>query len=420
MMQASPTRAHGAPGPGRDVLCLSSIDWMDNWQVHQQLARALVARGDRVLFVENTGVRPPTWADAKRVRRRVANWARGPRAPEGCGNRLTVYAPMVLPLPYLRVATLVNRMLLEARVRRWRRGWTHRELIVWTFLPTPLALALIRALNPRLTVYHCVDELASTSHAARRITASETILLRRADLVLVTSEELRLRAVRHRTQVALLPSAVDIEAFDRVRDDPDVVPADLRRLPRPVVGYVGEVKRWVDQDLLLGVAARLPEVSFALVGAVSTEVAGLAAAPNIHLLGPRPHSQIPAYMRGFDAALIPYRVATYTNHIYPAKLHEYLAMGLPVISTPLREMVRLSRAHGELVVVAEGPEAFCTEIRRALDRPDPVAVARRLATARANSWTERFAAISELLASNLAAAARVRDERTPRGERHDP
>jgi glycosyltransferase involved in cell wall biosynthesis len=413
MTQASLTRATGATRPGRDVVCLSSIDWTDNWKVHQQLARALTERGDRVLFVENTGVRPPTWADAGRVRRRFANWARGRRAPEGCGDRLTVHAPMVLPLPYLRAATLVNRMLLAARVRRWRRGWTHRELIVWTFLPTPLALALIRALNPRLTVYHCVDELASTSRAARRITASETILLRRADLVLVTSEELRLRAARHRTEVALLPSAVDIEAFDRVRDDPGAVPADLRRLPRPVVGYVGEVKRWVDQDLLLRVAARLPEVSFVLVGPVSTDVAGLARAPNLHLLGPRAHSQIPAYMRGFDAALIPYRVATYTNHIHPAKLHEYLAMGLPVISTSLREMVRLNRTHRELVAVADDPEAFCTEIRRALDRSDPAAVVRRVATARANSWTVRFAAISALLDSHVAAAAPSSDGRTP-------
>src|SRR5262245_26163625 len=159
MTQASPPAGGNgaAPPPGCDVLCLSSIDWSDNWQVHQQLARALAARGDRVLFVENTGVRPPTWADAARVRRRFADWARGPRAPEECGDRLTVCAPLVLPLPYLGLATRVNRVLLEARVRRWRRGWGHRELVVWTFLPTPLALALIRALRPRLTVYHCVD-----------------------------------------------------------------------------------------------------------------------------------------------------------------------------------------------------------------------------------------------------------------------
>lgn len=419
--QASPPEAQDAAAPGRDVLFLSSIDWSDNWQVHQQLAKALAARGDRVLFVENTGVRPPTWADAARVRRRFVNWARGPRVPEEGGGRLTVHAPFVLPSPYLGLATRVNRALLEATVRRWRRGRTDGELIVWTFLPTPLALALIRALNPRLTVYHCVDDLASTSRAARRITASETTLLRRADLVLVTSEGLRAHAARHRTQVALLPSAVDITAFDRVRDDPAAVPADLRRLPRPVVGYVGEVKRWLDQELLLRAAARLPGASFVLVGPITTNVARLAAAPNVHLLGPRAHDQIPKYLRGFDAALIPYRVAPYTNRIHPAKLYEYLAMGLPVISTALREVSRLNRAHGELVAVADDAEAFCTEIERALARPDPAAVARRVATARANSWTERFAVVSGLLAAALGATEPASGEpgpcRSPEGHR---
>jgi glycosyltransferase involved in cell wall biosynthesis len=300
------------------------------------------------------------------------------------------------------LATRVNRALLEATVRRWRRGRTDGDLIVWTFLPTPLALALIRALNPRLTVYHCVDHLASTSRAARRITASETTLLRRADLVLVTSEGLRAHAARQRTQVALLPSAVDITAFDRVRDDPAAVPADLRRLPRPVVGYVGEVKRWLDQELLLRAAARLPGASFVLVGPITTNVARLAAAPNVHLLGPRAH-----------AALIPYRVTPYTNRIHPAKLYEYLATGLPVISTALREVSRLNRAHGELVAVADDAEAFCTEIQRALARPDPAAVARRVATARANSWTERFAVISGLLATALGAAEPASGEPGP-------
>jgi glycosyltransferase involved in cell wall biosynthesis len=413
MRHAAPPEANGAGAPGRDVLCLSSIDWTDNWQVHQQLAKALAARGDRVLFVENTGVRPPTWTDAARVRRRFANWARGPRAPGEGGDRLTVYAPLVLPLPYLGLATRVNRVLLEASVRRWRRGWTDRELIVWTFLPTPLALALIRALNPQLTVYHCVDDLASTSRAARRITASETTLLRRADLVLVTSEGLRARAARHRTQVALLPSAVDIEAFDRARDDHAAVPADLRRLPRPVVGYVGEVKRWLDQELLLRASACLQKASFVLVGPIRTDVARLAEAPNIHLLGPRAHDQIPKYLSGFDAALIPYRIAPYTDHVHPAKLYEYLAMGLPVISTSLREVVRLNRAHGEIVAVADDAAAFCAEIQRALDRPDPAAVARRVATARANSWTERFAVISELLAAKLGPAGPACDEPAP-------
>ena len=396
-------------GQGRDVLCVSSIDWDDNWQVHQQLATTLAAQGDRVLFVENTGVRSPTWTDAPRIRRRLANWLRGPRGRRTGRERLTVYAPLVLPWPYARLATGVNRRVLQARVRTWRRRGPARDLVVWTFLPTPLAVALIRALRPRLTVYHCVDDLASTSPAALRITTSEVGLLRTADLVFVTSEGLRARATRYRTQVALLPSAVDIEAFERVRNDPAAVPSDLRGLPRPIVGYLGEVKRWIDRELLGAAAQRLPGVSFALIGPVRSDIARLASAPNVHVLGARPHAQIPAYLRGFDVALIPYRITPYTNHVHPAKLHEYLAMGLPVVSTPLPEIARLNAEHGELVTVAEGADAFCAAILRALDCPDPAAGARRVALARANSWTARFAVMANLLEEAMASKDKARD-----------
>jgi glycosyltransferase involved in cell wall biosynthesis len=389
-------------------LCLSSIDWADNWQVHQQLATTLSAQGARVLFVENTGVRPPTWADVPRIRRRLANWARSPRGQSTGGDRLTVYAPLVLPWPYSRLATGLNRHLLEARVRRWRRRDPTRDLVLWTFLPTPLTGALIRALRPRLTVYHCVDDLGSTSPAARRITTSEIALLRTADLVFVTSEGLRARAMRYRTQVALLPSAVDIEMFERARDDPGAVPPDLRSLPRPVVGFIGEVKRWVDQELLRTAAQRLPGVSFVLLGPVRTDIARLGSVANVHVLGARPHAQIPAYLRGFDVALIPYAVSPYTNHVHPAKLHEYLAMGLAVVSTPLPEIARLNAEHGELVTVAAGTEAFCAAIQEALDGTDAVAGARRVAVARANSWTVRFAVISNLLEAALAAKGEAR------------
>ena len=123
------------------MLCLSSIDWADNWQVHQQLATTLAAGGDRVLFVENTGVRPATWADSPRIRRRLVNWARAPRGRCTGDDRLTVYAPLILPWPYSRLATSLNRRALETGVRRWQRRGPVRDLILWTFLPTPLTKA---------------------------------------------------------------------------------------------------------------------------------------------------------------------------------------------------------------------------------------------------------------------------------------
>lgn len=111
--------------------------------------------------------------------------------------------------------------------------------IVWTFLPTPLALDLVRALDPTVTVYYCIDSFAESSAAARRIEASERAMLRRADLVFVTSARLRARALEHNGEVRVFAFGVDFETFDKVRRSTDPPPADLEGLPRPIVGYVG-------------------------------------------------------------------------------------------------------------------------------------------------------------------------------------
>src|SRR5207249_11422713 len=101
-------------------------------------------------------------------------------------------------------------------------------------------------------------------------------------------------------------------------------PADLAALARPVVGYIGALHKWFDQHLVAKLAARLPDVSFALVGPAYEDVSQLASCPNIHLFGQRPHADAPRYIKGFDVGLVPYRVSDYTASVYPVKLNEYL------------------------------------------------------------------------------------------------
>jgi glycosyltransferase involved in cell wall biosynthesis len=97
-----------------------------------------------------------------------------------------------------------------------------------------------------------------------------------------------------------------------------------------MVGFVGELKRWIDEALLTEVAERMPHASFVLVGPAGIDVSRLSRCPNVHLLGPRPHAAVPHYLKACDVTIIPYRLTNATAAIYPAKLNEYLAMGLPV------------------------------------------------------------------------------------------
>ncbi len=387
-----------------DVLCISSIDWDFIWQGHQEIMSTLAAQGHRVLFLENTGVRAPKLRDFPRLRHRLRNWWRGTGGFREERPNLFVFSPIVLPLPYSRIARWINRIFLVHSMRRWMRAVGFARPVVWTFLPTPLAHELIDHLDAALTIYYCIDDLASSSPEARRITSSEQAMFRRADLVFVTSEKLRQRAAESSARVHFFPFGVRFHSFEQARLAPRETPQDLAQLRRPIVGYVGGMHQWVDQDLVADVARRLPHVTFAFVGPEQCDLSRLRACPNVTLLGGKPHATLPAYIRQFDIGIVPYKLSDYTSNVYPTKLNEYLAMGIPVVATDLLEIRRFNVDHGDVVSIAHGADAFAAAIERTLAEPQAPLAERRIEVARSNSWPLRIARMSALI--EQAAAAR--------------
>src|SRR5215475_4338095 len=221
---------------GRSIICMSSIDWDFNWQGHQEIMSTLSAWGNRVLFVENTGVRSVVWRDWPRLFHRFRHWLR--RIPE-FQRDLYIYSPVILPLPYSQLARAINYRIVASAIRRWLREAPHSRPLLWTFLPTPLVHDLIQALDPELTVYYCVDDLPSSSPGARRLGPSDMELLRTADLVFVTSEKLKERAASVRADVHLFPFGVSYEKFERIRTGNGPLPEEFGAVARPIVGYVG-------------------------------------------------------------------------------------------------------------------------------------------------------------------------------------
>jgi len=389
-----------------DILCVSSIDWDFIWQGHQEIMSRMAAQGHRVLFVENTGVRAPKVRDLPRVRQRIRNWWRGTKGFRQERPNLFIYSPLLLPLPYFWLARWINRRLLSRALRRWMEAVGFARPVLWTFLPTPLALDIIRAVDPQVTIYYCIDDLASSSPGARKIVASEERLFRQADLVFVTSERLRARAARYRDEVHLFPFGVNLERFEEVRRAPDNPPDDLRPLARPVVGYVGGLHQWVDQPLVAAVAEQLPEMSFALVGPMQTDVSALERCANVTLFGQRAHPDLPRYVKEFDVGIVPYLLTDYTANVYPTKLNEYLSMGIPVVATDLPEIRRFNHDHGNVVEVAGDANAFAAAIRRSLNGVStPDVVKRRIEVAQSNSWDRRVSAMTRLIEGAMAKRA---------------
>ena len=386
---------------GRDIVCISSIDWDFIWQGHQQIMSTLAAQGNRVLFIENTGVRPPRLQDFHRLRHRVEQWWRSTKGFRREREDLYVFSPLIVPFPYSRIARWINRTLLLRGIRRWMRVMRFKRPIAWTFLPTPLARDLLAALDPEVTIYYCIDDLASSSAQARRIEATERKVFGEVDMVFVTSEKLRQRAARFSEHVHLFPFAVDFPKFEAAREDGTAIPADLAALPRPVIDYLGGIHQWIDQTLLADVARRMPDATFVLIGPTQTDVSTLAACPNVRLLGARSHADVPRYLKGFDVCVVPYRLSDYTAHVYPTKLNEYLAMGLGVVATDLPEIRRFNADHGDIVTVAGAPDDFAAGLHAALEKTSPVERARRIEVARENSWDARIAEMSALIEARL-------------------
>lgn len=387
---------------GETILCISSIDWDFNWQGHQQIMSMLAARGNRVLFIENTGVRRPTLRDLPRLRQRLRNWRRGTKGFRREADDLFIYSPLVLPLPYSRLARWINRAIIMRAVRRWMAAFSVGRPIVWTFLPTGLALDLIRTVEPELVVYYCIDDFEASSAAAGTIRTTEHRLFQKADLVFVTSDRLRQRVRQFRTQVALFPFAVDFARFEAVRQSSDGVPVDIREVERPIAGYVGGLHRFIDQQLVARAARQMPDVQFVFIGPQQCDVSALSAESNIRLLGARSHAELPGYIKAFDVGLVPYELGDYTASVYPTKLNEYLAMGIPVVATPLPEVNLFNDRHGAVVSVAGNADQFAASIRAAVREPDDRA-RQRIDVARENSWEARLDSMSALIGDALAA-----------------
>ena len=391
---------------GEDIICFSSIDWDFNWQGHQEIMTRLAEAGNRVLFIENTGVRTPGFKDYGRLVHRFRNWWNSYRGFRQQGRNLYVFSPLLLPFPHSRIARFFNRFFFTRLLHSWCRSQRFNNPVVISFLPSALTLEVINRLPCKLLLYYCIDSFEHSSAQAVKIADSEKRMIREADLVFVTSHQLEEHCRPDNPNVHRFPFTVDYEPFERVREDSGwTEPGELAGIASPRVCYVGGLHRWVDQELLAKTVEMLPQVNFVLIGPEQENVDRLRGHPNVHLLGARSHDRLPACLRAMDLGLIPYRITPYTANVFPTKLNEYLAMGLPVVSTAIEEIIYFRREHPDLVAVARSPEEFAASIREKLQsagsRKELELRQERTETARASGWSVRLEQMSRLIAQEI-------------------
>ncbi|ALD20082.1 glycosyltransferase family 1 protein [Hymenobacter sp. DG25A] len=332
-----------------DLVCFAHLHWDFVWQRPQHLLSRFAQQG-RVFYVEEPFyhaddlIEPHLEIKERQhgVKVVVAHLPQRLRADEAAADEVQ--------------AALLTQFFQENNIT---------GNVAWYY--TPMALAKSRHLEAALTVYDCMDELAAFKFAPPVLREREQELFKKADLVFTGGHTLyESKSLQHH-DVHPFPSSIDKDHFGQARQHM-AEPADQAGIPSPRVGFFGVVDERLDIELLGQLAAAYPQWQFVIIGpVVKIDPALLPRHQNIHYLGGKDYKELPSYLRGWDVATLLFADNESTKFISPTKTPEYLAAGKPVVSTPIRDVVR---PYGDLglVHIASNAEDFGKAIERALEQ----------------------------------------------------
>jgi UDP-galactopyranose mutase len=360
------------------LICFSHLRWDFVYQRPQHLMTRL-ARQFPVFYVEE-----PVLRDLDQPNLAVVT--------HGVG--VTVVAPMLPDRLNPAEQTAAQRQLLD----RFLADQSLAAPILWYY--TPMMRSFSDHLPAARIVYDCMDELSAFLGAPAELIEREADLLQTADIVFTGGVSLYEAKKGRHPNIHPFPSSIDVAHFASARQAmPE--PADQVPIPHPRLGHYAVLDERLDVELLAYVADAQPDWQLILVGpVVKIDSATLPRRANIHYLGPKRYEVLPAYLSGWDLAIMPFARNAATRFISPTKTPEYLAAGKRVVSTDIRDV---ARSYGDtgLVSVASTPELFVRAIRRDLERPRDEAWLREVdETLARTSWDRTAAEMLSLLQSD--------------------
>ena len=375
---------HSAPDPEPTTLiCFSHLRWNFVFQRPQHLMSRFAGEMNVIFWEE------PIEIDSHETAHLQIR-----EAEDSQGVRIVVpHIPRGIPED-AREATL--KRLLDAHVA------SHKgPLIAWYY--TPMMLPFSRHLDADVTVFDAMDELSKFKFAPEKLLDLEQELINRADIVFTGGSSLYEAKKDRHSNVHCFPSSVDRVHFLKARAR-QFDPADQEELPKPRLGFYGVIDERFDTELLAKIAEMRPDWSFVMVGpVVKISEEDLPRRPNIHYLGSKTYAELPNYLAGWNVALMPFAMNESTQFISPTKTPEYLAGGKPVVSTPIKDVVR---HYGELegVKIASSPDEFvaaCEEAIELSNHPESGWLAEADLMLSASSWDTTQARMAGLISDLL-------------------
>lgn len=368
------------------LICFSHLRWDFVFQRPQHLMTRAARDYDLYFFEE------PVFSDERKPRLQI-------RSADG----LRIATPLLPHGLSCDEQVEAQRRMLESIVASGGRN----GLLFWYY--TPMALLFSAHIPPDLIIYDCMDELSKFHGAPPGLTRLEEDLLGRADVTFTGGRSLYEAKRAMGVNVVAHPSSVDAAHFAIARRADLTDPLDQRSLPRPRIGFFGVIDERMDLDLVRDTAALRPDWSFVMLGpCVKIDCANLPNAPNLHWLGRKSYMDLPRYLSHWSAGFMPFARNEATRFISPTKTPEFLAAGLPLVSTSIADV---AHPYGELdlVSIADDAESLVAALEREMSRPRGPWLKRvdqRLAqTSWDRTWSAMRAKIAALLEDGSMQAA---------------
>jgi glycosyltransferase involved in cell wall biosynthesis len=352
----------------KDIIILSTAEWSNPfWTNKQHVAVALEKMGYRVFYIDSLGLRRPSASsqDFNRILKRLKTALRPPKEVK---DNIWVWSPIILPFQSISWVRRFNRLLFGLWLGFWLKRRGFQKSLLWTY--NPLTTRILDVNKFDNLVYHCVDEIkAQPGMPVQLLEEAESELIVQSSVIFTTAKQLYETRKKLNEKTFYFSNVADFDHFQKALLNETVVPDDLDIIPKPRAGFIGALSGYkVDFKLIRQAATENPDVSFVLIGKVGegdpwSDVSALEEINNIYFLGPKKYADLPAYLKGFDVAMLPNTLNEYTDSMFPMKFFEYLAAGRPVVSV---DLISLSDFH-DVCFLSESYKEFSKNIRLALN-----------------------------------------------------
>jgi glycosyltransferase involved in cell wall biosynthesis len=326
--------------PDVDLVVFCHLRWEFVTQRPQHLI-SRIGEGRKVLFVEE------------------------PIGPgEGMAKEIQINENFLVIQPQIEGAAMNSE--LAPIVQQYMKKMGIEKPIVWMY--SAMFSEAAQEFDCSLLVYDCMDELSAFRGAPVELIQKERDLLGKADVVFTGGKSLFEAKQPYTTNGHCFPSSVDRAHFEKAFRDDTKIPEDISSLSKPVIGFYGVIDERIDLSLLETLAKARPEISWVMIGpVVKLTDEEIPKASNLHYLGAKAYADLPAYLKGMDITMMPFALNESTKFISPTKTLEYMAANKPIISTPIKDVVR---DYSDLVKIVETPEQFLEAVDYYLKETD--------------------------------------------------